>query len=170
MKLRSLIVFAVSTSCAACVVSTHEGPGEPPRHPGKPPPPISTDAEPFNPEVAGSEAEPSEGKQDAIGARHLLVMYRGSERAPASITRSRDEAFQRASEALARARAGEDFAALVSEYSDEPGAAARGGSLGTFGRGQMVKEFESAAFGLEPGQLSDVVETSFGFHVIQRTE
>lgn len=105
-----------------------------------------------------------------IAARHILVMYSGSEHAPESITRTREEAEARALEALRRARAGEDFAALAGEFSDEPGAAERGGSLGRFRRGRMVRAFESMAFSLEVNSISDVVETDFGFHVIQRTE
>lgn len=105
-----------------------------------------------------------------IGARHVLVQWMGSERAASSIVRSREQALSVAREVLRRARNKEDFARLAIEYSDEPGAGGRGGSLGRFGRGQMVGDFDAAAFKLEVGQISDIVETPFGFHIIQRTE
>ena len=75
-------------------------------------------------------------------------------------------AFQKATEVLAKARAGEDFASLARTYSQCPSAEG-GGDLGNFSRGEMVPEFEQAAFVLSPGEISDVVETMYGYHIIK---
>lgn len=94
-----------------------------------------------------------------IRVRHILI--RPPEDASDPAKRGQMEAL------LARARAGEDFARLAALYSEGP-SRMRGGDLGYFGAGKMVPAFERAAFALEaPGDISDVVETRFGYHIIR---
>ena len=71
---------------------------------------------------------------------------------------------------LERARAGEDFAALAREFSDDYATKKSGGDTGLFQRGQMVPAFEAVAFALEPGEISDPVETVFGVHILKLLE
>lgn len=71
---------------------------------------------------------------------------------------------------LARVRAGEEFTKLADEFTEDPSGKGRGGDLGWFGRGVMVKPFEDAAFALKPGETSGVIETQFGFHVVKVDE
>ena len=117
--------------------------------------------------VIVQRTEPPLGGITQIAARHILVAYRGAQRAAPEVTRTREEAQKLAQQIVNEARAGADWDKLWREHSNEPGGQP-GGDLGTFGRGQMVPAFEHAAFGLSIGQISDVVETPFGFHVIQR--
>jgi parvulin-like peptidyl-prolyl isomerase len=76
----------------------------------------------------------------------------------------------KAEEVLQRVRNGEDFAALAKEFSTDPGSKDKGGDLGWFGSGQMVPEFDKAAFALKPGEVSGVVQSQFGFHIIKVEE
>jgi len=109
------------------------------------------------------------GELEEVGARHILVQHVDSKRRSEGITRTREAAKARAQECLLKLRAGADFTDLVTEYTDEPGGAERGGDLGLFPRGVMVESFTEAAFALKVGEISEVVETPFGFHIIKRT-
>ena len=105
-----------------------------------------------------------------VGARHILIMHALSKSKPPNVSRTRAEAQARAQEVLALLAKGAVFEELVNTYSDEPGAVERHGDLGVFDRAQMVKPFADAAFSLKVGEVSGIVETPFGFHVIKRTE
>jgi NIMA-interacting peptidyl-prolyl cis-trans isomerase 1 len=105
-----------------------------------------------------------------IGAKHILISYKGAEHAVAGATRSESEARLLAEEIARKAQGGADWNTLAAQYTDEPGSKETGGDLGKFGRGQMVKSFELAAFALPVGKISDVVQSPFGFHVIFRYE
>ena len=102
---------------------------------------------------------------ERVHARHVLIQL-PRDATPEAVA----AAEARARQALERLRAGEDFAKVAGELSDDQGSRAAGGDLGFFARGQMVKPFDEAAFALQPGQLSDLVRTDFGFHVIRVDE
>ncbi|MGE0788584.1 MAG: peptidylprolyl isomerase [Sandaracinaceae bacterium] len=115
-------------------------------------------------------AEPEAEGPSQIGARHILIAFHGASRAADTVTRTREEAQALALQIASAARDPEnDWTALHAEYSDEPDSPP-GGDLGLFGHGQMVGPFERAAFALEVDEISDPVESPFGFHIIQRTQ
>ena len=104
-------------------------------------------------------------RPESIRASHILIQVPESAGADAKRA-ARDRAAALREEALG----GADFAALARENSDDKGSGAKGGDLGFFPRGSMVPPFEAAAFALEPGQISEVVESRFGYHVIRLAE
>src|SRR5699024_3789042 len=74
---------------------------------------------------------------------------------------------KKADEVYEKAKSGEDFAKLAKEYSQDPGSQESGGSLGEFSKGSMVEEFEKVAFSMKEGEISQPVETQFGYHIIK---
>lgn len=115
--------------------------------------------------------ESSKAEFEFARARHFLIAFRGSPAArPDRPELTEEQAKARAEELRAKIAAGAAFADVAKAESDDTGSAAEGGSLGEFGRGQMVPEFEEAAFGTPLGQMSPVFRTQFGYHVVQVDE
>lgn len=99
---------------------------------------------------------------EQVRASHILLKTEGKDEAVVK---------KQAEEILNKAKApGADFAKLANQYTEEEAGKGKGGDLDFFGKGQMVPEFDAVAFALQPGQISDVVKTQFGFHVIKVTE
>ncbi len=93
--------------------------------------------------------------------RHILLSTQGKSE------KEKKEIHKKMEEILARARAGEDFAKLAQQYSEDPGSKDKGGLYENFGRGVMVKPFEEAAFNTPIGEISDIIETRYGFHILK---
>lgn len=117
------------------------------------------------PEDAGTEEGAAEGA-DATGAQTPKTELE----AKISEEQAKQQARQLADKLLADIKGGADFAKLAKEYSQDFASAAEGGDLGWFKRGRMVPEFEKAVFAAEPGQLTEVVESEYGFHIIKVEE
>ncbi len=100
-----------------------------------------------------------------IRASHILVNFNDPEGKV-------DTAYARAKidTVMQKLKAGGDFAKLAEEYSDDTGSKKNGGDLGFFGRRMMVKEFDETAFNLKPGEISDIIRTNFGYHIIKLTD
>lgn len=95
---------------------------------------------------------------EQVRASHILLKTDGKDEAAVR---------KQAEDLLKKARAGGDFAQLATQFSEDEASKAKGGDLDYFGKGQMVPEFDKVAFSLPPGQISDLVKTQFGFHIIK---
>jgi peptidyl-prolyl cis-trans isomerase NIMA-interacting 1 len=145
------------------------GSGEPTSTPTPaeaPPAPVAAAPASGTPATTASEApEPPR----FVGASQILVAFKGAELASPTVTRSREAAKARAEEALAKLVDGKaTFEELASQYSDDPTRAV-GGVMGNFERRAMPPAFADAAFALDIGQTSGVVETARGFHIVRRS-
>jgi peptidyl-prolyl cis-trans isomerase C len=103
-------------------------------------------------------------RPEQIQAKHILIKV-----SPKADKSEKAAARKKIEEIQAKLKKGEDFGALAKEFSEGP-SSAKGGDLGWFERGRMVKPFEEAAFALKPGEVSNVVETPFGYHLIEVTD
>lgn len=164
--MRNLLVIFLSLVCAC---------GERPASE-----PVSTDAAP--PAEEDAPEEPKTAPEDTwekvtdleitgprARARHILIAYKNAQYAPDKVDRDKEEARELAAQVRSEILAGADFAEKAKALSDGS-TAKRGGELGTFAKGVMHENFEAAVFALEVGALSGIVETPFGFHVIEREE
>lgn len=101
--------------------------------------------------------------KESVKISHILLKVKPGEKA-------RREAREKLAFILERIKTGEDFAEMARIYSEDPGSAPKGGELGFIQRGEFIKEFEEVAFSLKPGQISGIVETPVGYHLIQLIE
>jgi peptidyl-prolyl cis-trans isomerase C len=102
---------------------------------------------------------------EEVQASHILIKI-----SPTATAEEKAAARAKTEKLLKQVKEGGDFAALAMENSDDPGSKVKGGDLGFFAKGMMVKEFETVAFAMKPGQVSDIVETQFGYHIIKVTD
>ncbi|MDQ3280119.1 MAG: peptidyl-prolyl cis-trans isomerase [Acidobacteriota bacterium] len=108
---------------------------------------------------------------EQVKARHILIAFKGSQAAqPGKPELTEEQAKAKAEDIRKQIVGGASFDELAKKESDDTGSGARGGDLGEFGRGQMVPEFEKAAFDAKPGDVTPVVRTQFGYHIIKVDE
>lgn len=143
-----------------------------------PPPPAASAAAsvvviPPAPSASIAEPAPSAAPappRDIAGAAHILVAYTGAELAAKTLTRTKDAAKKRATEALDKIKKDKmPFEEAAKKYSDDAGSKDLGGAIGNFERNAMPEPFSTATFAMKVGDISGVVETPRGFHIIKRT-
>lgn len=110
----------------------------------------------------------SEFYEDKVQASHILIKTVDDNGKELS-DKKQEEAKKKAEDILKKVKSGEEFAKLAKEYSED-GSASNGGDLGFFTKGEMVPEFETAAWGLKPGEVSELVKTQYGYHIIKVTD
>lgn len=111
--------------------------------------------------VTGDDVQRVYENDKTASVRHILLLTQEKS------DEEKKEIRKKMEEILSRAKRGEDFAELAKTYSEDPGSKDKGGIYENFGRGQMVKPFEDAAFSVPVGEISDIVETTFGYHIIK---
>jgi parvulin-like peptidyl-prolyl isomerase len=111
--------------------------------------------------VTDEELKEAYAQDKTASVRHILLMTQGKDEA------AKAEIHKKMEDLLKRAKAGEDFATLARENTEDPGSKASGGLYENFPRGHMVKPFEDAAFSVPVGGISEIVETQYGYHILQ---
>jgi hypothetical protein len=114
---------------------------------------------------SASEATYTQATGGILAARHILIGFPGG---PGTASQAQKDSLRRRAEQVRAQVTNANFAQMVSRHSTEPGAGQRGGDLGAFARDDMVKPFSDAVAALRPGEISNPVETQFGYHIIQR--
>lgn len=112
-------------------------------------------------EIPEEEIQKAYQEDKTASVRHILLLTQGKNETEKVEIRKRMETI------LTRAKSGEDFSMLAKEYSEDPGSKENGGLYEDFGRGRMVKPFEEAAFSVPIGEISDIVETTYGYHILK---
>ncbi|NUP04648.1 MAG: foldase [Polyangiaceae bacterium] len=162
--MRALFFVVSAWSLVACS-SSEQAPAQEPTSA-----PVARPSEEECIKAANRRPRPREAPPSTIVVRHILVKHDASKNPADGVTRKRGEACLRAIEARDSVLGGTSFDDVLAKYSDEAGAASRGGSLGEIRREDVDPAFADTAFDLDRGQMSDVVETPFGFHLILRSE
>ncbi|MEP7066359.1 MAG: peptidylprolyl isomerase [Gemmatimonadota bacterium] len=115
----------------------------------------------FHIDTTGSETKFNAG--EVLAARHILLTV------PQGATPAQSDSIRKVAEGVRAQVTPSNFTAMATKYTQEPGGAQRGGDLGVFPKGAMVPQFEQAVSALKPGQVSPLVKTQFGYHIIRRS-